>query len=81
MSKFGTSDEAHDIASYIIEHLSEVHSQASPMLITAAMAMALGAMAGSMNALGVTKPGRTRHIIDHLTGLAKHVAEKGLEAA
>lgn len=78
-ASFGTPEEAHPIAHKILEHLQSEFGNQNPALVTAATAMALGALAASMSALGVTKPGRTRHVIDHLANMAKVVAETGLE--
>lgn len=81
MSDFGGPEEAEKIGKLLIDYLQENYPDTHPMTATAAMAMALGAMVASMGALGLTKPGRSGHLLDHLFKMAEGAAERGLEDA
>lgn len=68
---------AHRIGRDITTYLETHHPEAEPMEVTAAMAIALGAMVTSMNELGITKRGRASAILEHLFKIAEQTIVSG----
>lgn len=79
MAEFGTPDQAKKIALDVVGQLERRHPNVHPMQVTAAVAMALGAMVASMSANGISKPGRSGHLLKHLFAIAESQATEALE--
>lgn len=58
--------EANDLAREIVDGIQRDHPDAEPMQIILAMAIAIGAMAGSLNEMGVIKQGQAGKMLAHL---------------
>lgn len=78
--EMGTHAEAEAMAASLVSFMQAGHPDAHPMTVTAAMAIALGAMVGSMSTLGLTQEGRAGAVLRHLFDMAECRAELAHEA-
>jgi hypothetical protein len=78
MSSFAEIIESKRLASVVVDALKNDPSEAHPMQSMAALAFALGAMVASASQLGITKPGQSGKLLDHLFKLAESSAEDHL---
>lgn len=70
--------EAERLGAKLVTFLQESEPGASPVDATAGMAIALGAMIAAMAELGLSKPGRSGAMLQHLFRMAEHRAEAAL---